>query len=286
MAYEKTVLFLLQETKYPNNQDYFFTISRQEVTNAAISNMTPTLMISGSNEKKNPTVAIIMGSGRCGEDYAISQWYVNASLTNGLYPVFISYEHVQKQLEYLQPNAIILSGGDFPFPDDWYITKSFYASSDVNRFTAYRTTVSYAQTHKIPTLGICAGEQVIAGILGGKIISNINGLLVKNAINHRMPTGTHKVNINKDSLLYSIVGKDKMEVSSRHNEAVASGKNNGFSISAYASDGIVEAVEPKDPWNEFALGVQWHPEKQAALVQNSPDAKIFQALASAASKRR
>lgn len=63
--------------------------------------------------------------------------------------------------------------------------------------------------------------------------------------------------------LYNIIGSETMEfITSTHHQAVdPDGLGEGITIAAMASDGIVEAIEYKR--NLFALGVQWHPERDA-----------------------
>ena len=63
--------------------------------------------------------------------------------------------------------------------------------------------------------------------------------------------------------LYDIIGSETMEfITSTHHQAIdPEGLGEGITIAAMASDGIVEAIEYKR--NLFALGVQWHPERDA-----------------------
>ena len=63
--------------------------------------------------------------------------------------------------------------------------------------------------------------------------------------------------------LYGIIGSETMEfITSTHHQAVdPEGLGEGITVAAYSSDGIVEAIEYKQ--NLFALGVQWHPERDA-----------------------
>jgi putative glutamine amidotransferase len=67
--------------------------------------------------------------------------------------------------------------------------------------------------------------------------------------------------IEKDSLLSKLMRErlsdDAIAVNSRHHQAVKDVAR-GFSVSATAPDGVVEAIE--DPAAAFCLGVQWHPE--------------------------
>ena len=63
--------------------------------------------------------------------------------------------------------------------------------------------------------------------------------------------------------LYPIIGSQTMEfITSTHHQAVdPQGLGSGITVAAFAGDGVVEAIEYKK--NLFALGVQWHPERDA-----------------------
>ncbi len=76
--------------------------------------------------------------------------------------------------------------------------------------------------------------------------------------------GNENVAISRDSRwLYEMFGTDTLEtVLSLHHQAVdPEHLGEGVSIAARSSDGIVEAIEV--PSASFALGLQWHPEKDA-----------------------
>lgn len=111
----------------------------------------------------------------------------------------------------------------------------------------------YTLEHNMPYLGICAGMQIMAGHNNSKynnvkIVSDIN--------HHSKEEHAHKIKIFKNTLLYEILKEEEILVNSRHRYHIV---NPGIhSISAYAPDGVIEAIENKD--RLFQLGVQWHPE--------------------------
>ena len=80
------------------------------------------------------------------------------------------------------------------------------------------------------------------------------------------------------SLLEQILGQQELWVNSFHHQAVGevAGQAN---LSAWAADGVVEAIELPDA--PFVLGVQWHPEK---MTQAGDEAsrRLFEAFAEAA----
>ncbi len=119
--------------------------------------------------------------------------------------------------------------------------------------------VKYLYDNDIPTLGICFGQQSMGVVFGGK----------KKAVEGHWKLGekyVHYVNINKDSLLYKIIGKERMLVNSKHKKVVT---NTNISVSAYNDDGMIEAVEDKS--KKCFIGVQWHPES----IMDDDNKKIF-----------
>ena len=64
--------------------------------------------------------------------------------------------------------------------------------------------------------------------------------------------------MDKDSLLHSITGADKLGVNSLHHQAVKTPAA-GLRVTAKSEDGVIEALEGID--HDFCLALQWHPEK-------------------------
>lgn len=110
-----------------------------------------------------------------------------------------------------------------------------------------------------PTLGICLGMQLMGKTFNGHITESVN--------NHRISKDySHKITINKNSLLFKILGKENIIVNSLHSFAIP---NTSLDISAYSNDEIIEAIEDKS--RKFFLGIQWHPE----LLDDDNSKKIF-----------
>ena len=131
----------------------------------------------------------------------------------------------------------------------------------------------------IPILGVCLGMQLIANYK----IDNFKLLDVPNKKLHYKEdyvSPAHSVTIDKNSLLYKILGKEEIMVNSHHLRCVDYTKE--CIITARSSDGVIETVELKD--YDFCLGVQWHPEITISDDVNSK--KIFACFMKKAKNRK
>lgn len=115
-----------------------------------------------------------------------------------------------------------------------------------------------------PVLGLCRGEQVINVAMGGTLYQDV-GAQYDGAIMHEYyPTKgysrdhlAHHVDVSAGTRLRDLLVEPTVPVNSMHHQAVKT-LGAGLVASAYAPDGLVEAVEGTGPG--FLVGVQWHPE--------------------------
>jgi N5-(cytidine 5'-diphosphoramidyl)-L-glutamine hydrolase len=181
-------------------------------------------------------------------DQRMVQWVAN----NGFLPVTVPNvlvdvsQEVQPMLhdwlKYIKPSAIVLSGGN---------DIGEYAQRDVTE----KYLLSWAQSKKIPVLGVCRGLQLMAVWAGANLVK---------ADGH---TGTRHllVTATKDKKLPT-------EVNSYHNWGLDTCPN-GFDVLAKAQDGAIEAIRHNSlPWE----GWMWHPEREAPF--NQIDEMRFRAL--------
>jgi len=131
--------------------------------------------------------------------------------------------------------------------------------------------VKYAIENDIPILGICLGMQLMSSVYEDNIT-----LLDNTYHNHK--DCNHDIVISKNSKLYDIIKKEKLNVNSFHKEHVL---NSGiYEINAYSDDGVIEGIEYNN--NTFNIGVQWHPERDMEKDYNK---KLFEAYFEAIQKR-
>jgi len=125
--------------------------------------------------------------------------------------------------------------------------------------------VKLALAKDTPLLAVCRGLQVVNVAAGGTLIQDIPAQ-VNQAHGHQIDSPSfaiaHEVWVTPDTALARVMkeeldGGEVLQVNSRHHQAV--GKTaEGFTISATAPDGVVEAIER--PGARFCVAVQWHPE--------------------------
>ncbi len=125
-----------------------------------------------------------------------------------------------------------------------------------------------AYNRGMPILGICRGLQLINVALGGTLYQDINSQL-PNSLGHistyNIEGGYHSIDIINDTILYDILGKEKINVNSQHHQSVKElGKN--LRVNALSSDGVIEGIETTT--GNFVLGVQFHPE---AMIEEAKE---------------
>ena len=129
----------------------------------------------------------------------------------------------------------------------------------------------------LPILAICRGLQVLNVAMGGTLHQHLPEV-IGNSL-HREVVGqltSNEITLLEDSAVGSIVGT-RTEGLCHHHQAVDRLGRRMRAV-GFAADGTVEAVEVAG--QEFALGVQWHPE------DNPDDDRLFEALVEAAAAHR
>jgi len=129
----------------------------------------------------------------------------------------------------------------------------------------------------LPVLGVCRGMQLLNVARGGTLCQH----LPDNAGHTPAPGtfGSHPVRVAAGTRLAGILGAngDGVDVPTAHHQAVDR-LGEGLVATAWAEDGVIEAMEPSAAGDPFLLAVQWHPEAGA-------DPRLIKALVAAAAAR-
>ena len=111
-----------------------------------------------------------------------------------------------------------------------------------------------------PVLAICRGCQVLNIAAGGSIYQDIyfqNPTILKHCQDAPKWYPTHDIQIVSETIHYKAFKSKIKKVNSFHHQAVKD-LGEDFIASAFAPDGIIEAIEHKKC--NFCVGVQYHPE--------------------------
>lgn len=109
----------------------------------------------------------------------------------------------------------------------------------------------YCYDNDIPILGICCGQNVMVRALGGTT------KLIENPLKHNInDLYVHSVRLIENTKFYSIIGKEKFEVNSRHKKTVD--KHPKLIINCICDDGYIDGIESPD--KTFYMAFRFHPE--------------------------
>jgi putative glutamine amidotransferase len=141
----------------------------------------------------------------------------------------------------------------------------------------------------LPFFGICRGMQELNVALGGDM--HQKSYEVPGMIDHREDhdsdvaaqyADVHSVRTVPGTWFAELMQQAEILVNSLHGQGIKT-LGRGLQPLAYAQDGLIEAVHLPE-LAQFTLGVQWHPEWQAA--QNPFSVRMFQAFGDACRARQ
>jgi len=140
--------------------------------------------------------------------------------------------------------------------------------------------------HGTPIFGICRGMQTLNVACGGSLYQD---LPTQSPHTQRHTWGdqdhprdyrAHAIEIASNSRLATLLGARAHDVNSLHHQAVKR-IGEGVTITAWAPDGVAEAMELRD--HPYALAVQFHPEELAPTDPGS--SALFVAFVEACARR-
>ena len=138
-----------------------------------------------------------------------------------------------------------------------------------------------------PILGVCRGMQVINVAAGGSLVQDCAAQW-ESAIKHDYFPGAgwardhlaHPVRIAEGSRIHEAFGVTEQPVNSMHHQGLCD-LGSGLVATAWASDGLVEAVETARE-EHWVVGVQWHPEM--LIDHHAGTRRLFESFIEAANQ--
>jgi putative glutamine amidotransferase len=198
--------------------------------------------------------------------------YLRAVERAGGQSVLVSLSSTTEELKRQAVNldAFLLTGSPADVDPAHFHTKRHASTADADaaRERTDFTLLEHAlATHK-PVLAICYGIQSLNVFLGGSLIqdipSEIGSKICHSPEEVELPGGpdqydaTHHAQFSPGRVL-DLSGTSETEVNSSHHQSILE-PGRGLRVTAYAPDGVVEAVEWTGDSN-WIIGVQWHPER-------------------------
>lgn len=221
--------------------------------------------------------------------WVMNQRYVHALMAAGGVPVLIpllAEDPATLREIYERLDGVLVPGGVD-------IDPAFYRSDrhsalgrlDPARDTAEMVMTRWAVKEGKPFLGLCRGLQVLNVALGGTLWQDIADERTDSIKHDYYPTAgyardhlAHPVEIRLDSRLGEAMGSGAVPVNSMHHQGIRE-LSSRLIATATAPDGLIEAAEATD--ENFAIGVQWHPEMYSHGEPST--GRLFEAFVAAAS---
>ena len=113
-----------------------------------------------------------------------------------------------------------------------------------------------ALVQDVPVVGVCRGHQLLNIAMGGTLHQDIVGGRRTRSLCH--DEAEHSIGTGSRSLARRVLGRGTTVASGHHQAVRRVGR--GLRVTSASPDGVVETLEL--PRHRFALGVQWHPERQ------------------------
>ncbi len=195
--------------------------------------------------------------------YSIRFDYVDAIQQAGGVPILLPHlqgDDLSALLKKLQ--GILLIGGD-DYSPALYGEKPHHTLEPIHPLREkfdLELAKQVLYSKKMPVLGICGGSQLMNIVLGGSLIQDIPSNVPGSKITHSSSgkNNTHLVYLEDESKLAEIYNQTTLHVPTSHHQSVKK-LGIGIKAAAHAEDGIIEAIELTE--HSFAIGVQWHPER-------------------------
>lgn len=212
---------------------------------------------------KRPVIGITCSMNDAATRLHANRSYFNAIWKSGGIPVFLPFtEEAEGARGFAYDvlfDAFLFSGGVDVDPHRYGEDITGDGVEICGRRDAFELELArilYYEKPEIPVLGICRGIQLLNVAAGGSLYQDVPG--------HRQEDAgsvtPFAAKLTAGTFLASLIGGEETKINSFHHQAVKDPAP-GFTVSATsAHDGLIEAIEPRDPQGRYFIAVQWHPE--------------------------
>ncbi len=224
----------------------------------------PVIGISGSITIEQD--GIFSGYKRCYVSNDYIECVVRAGGIPMVLPITSKEDILKEQLE--QVHGLLLTGGHDVSPLCWGeepLVSMGEILPERDDFDIKLAKLAYKKS--MPILGICRGYHILNVAFGGTLYQDISYAsysFIKHNQDSYYDVPTHTIDIDSESILQGILGKECL-VNSFHHLAIKEVSPN-FKVTARAKDGVIEAIEGNT--ESFVMGVQWHPEMMGKKYEN------------------
>jgi putative glutamine amidotransferase len=169
--------------------------------------------------RDKPRIAVILDENTSGDAsrYEASKGYFKAIGNAGGLPFGVPYlpEVIGVVVEEFE--GLLCVGGRFAYPDNWYLPGKTSKAPLSERFEVERAIVEGFLRNDKPILGICAGMQLLAGIQGCRLWSDVRASSPQypGARQGRPPVPRHRGTQNQARCLGSAANPPRQHVPSR-----------------------------------------------------------------------
>ena len=214
--------------------------------------------------------------GELPDCWIMGQRYVESLRETGAAPILLPLmPHDPETMRELfdRLDGVFLTGGVDVDPARYGEEKhALCGTTDSARDAIELMLLEYALEKKLPVLAVCRGIQILNVCQGGTLYQDVSAQVPAAMKHDYFPTPTqpsrnylaHDISVDLNTRLGKILGERSVPVNSMHHQAIKD-LAPGLKATAYAPDGIIEAVEGTN--GHYLIGVQWHPEE---LSQDQP----------------
>ncbi|HEX8744922.1 MAG TPA: sigma-70 family RNA polymerase sigma factor [Thermoleophilaceae bacterium] len=198
--------------------------------------------------RERPLVLVLVGDD-------VSAPYERWIEAAGGEPRVLDVERFERQLA--SADALVVTGSHSDIHPSLYghENRGSIGELDLGRDRRDLAAVHAALVQEVPLVGICRGHQLLNVAFGGTLHQDISRGRRDRSLCHE--AAEHSIGTGPRSLARRVLGRSATVASGHHQAVRRLGR--GLRATSASPDGVVETLEV--PGHRFAVGVQWHPER-------------------------